>query len=56
MYATGQGTQLDLVEAYGWLHRAAAGGIAAAGPYLKRIAARMEPMQLAQAQVHTEGV
>ena len=56
MYATGQGTGRDPVEAYGWLHRAAAGGIAAAAPYLKRIASRMEPVQLAQAQVFTESV
>jgi len=55
MAAAGQGTERDPVQAYGWLHRAASGGIPAAAPYLKRIAARMAPPQLAQAQVLTEG-
>jgi len=41
--------QADPVEAYAWLHRAGAAGIAAASAYLQRITARMEPALLAQA-------
>jgi TPR repeat protein len=50
MYSAGQGVHCDLVEAYGWLQRAGGAGVAAASSYLKKIAARMEPQLLAQAQ------
>jgi TPR repeat protein len=49
MYAAGQGVPLDLVEAYAWLHRAGAAGVLPAANYIRRIAARMEPALLAQA-------
>jgi TPR repeat protein len=49
MYASGQGVQKDLVEAYAWLHRAGAAGVIPATTYIQRIAARMEPALLAQA-------
>jgi TPR repeat protein len=49
MYAAGQGVPTDLVEAYAWLHRAGAAGIAPAASYLTRVSARMEPALLAQA-------
>jgi TPR repeat protein len=50
MSASGQGAARDPVEAYAWLQRAAHGGVPAAAAYLKRLAARMEPALLAQAQ------
>jgi TPR repeat protein len=50
MYSAGQGVQRDLLEAYAWLQRAGGAGVAAASGYLKKIAARMEPQLLAQAQ------
>jgi TPR repeat protein len=50
MYAAGQGVGRDLLEAYCWLQRAARAGIPAAGSYLKRLAGRMDPGLLAQAQ------
>jgi len=49
MYAAGQGVAPDLVEAYAWLHRAGAAGVAPAVTYLRRVAARMEPALLEQA-------
>jgi TPR repeat protein len=49
MYASGQGVGKDLVEAYAWLHRAGAAGVIPASSYIQRIAARMEPALLAQA-------
>jgi TPR repeat protein len=49
MYAAGQGVAPDLVQAYAWLHRAGAAGVLPAANYLQRVAARMEPALLAQA-------
>jgi TPR repeat protein len=49
MYAAGQGVPPDQVEAYAWLHRAGAAGLASAARYLQRVAARMSPAMLAQA-------
>jgi TPR repeat protein len=49
MYASGQGVQRDLVEAYAWLHRAGAAGVGPAASYIQRVAARMGPALLAQA-------
>jgi uncharacterized protein len=50
MYAAGQGAPRDLVAAYECLARAAGSGMAAAGPYLKRVAGKMTPAQLGQVQ------
>jgi TPR repeat protein len=50
MYAAGQGATRDLVAAYECLASAAGAGVAAAGPYLKRVAGRMSPLQLGQVQ------
>jgi TPR repeat protein len=50
MYASGQGAASDPLEAYAWLHRAARAGVGAAAGYLPRVAARIEPALLAQAQ------
>jgi TPR repeat protein len=49
MYAAGQGVPSDLVEAYAWLHRAGAAGVLPAAGYQQRVAARMGPALLAQA-------
>jgi TPR repeat protein len=50
MYACGQGAPRDLVQAWCWLQRAAAGNAPGAARYAERVRARMEPDQQEQAQ------
>jgi len=50
MYEIGQGVPQDYVQAYMWFNLAAARGTKGAAAWIERIAARMTPAQVAEAQ------
>jgi TPR repeat protein len=50
MFERGQGVQVDLVAAYVWLGLAAAAGDAQAVGKLSRLASRLSPPELAEAE------
>ena len=50
MYELGQGVPQDYVQAYMWFNLAAARGTKGAAEWRERLAARMTPAQIAEAQ------